>query len=68
MRVSPYRQSHSRPTAKNSENLRKGLPNQELRLIIVRKNLAPFALPSAQWEKVDRQNAIMRNEIKGSEE
>ncbi len=141
MRVSPYRQSHSRPTAKNSENLRKGLPNidelglqnpsgkqkvrrigvmllvvvlvagvahyfiheypgkvavalpqaiarhnltdfpledfirryeekimQELSLIIVRKNLAPFALRRAQWEKVDQQNLIMRNEIKGSEE
>ncbi len=27
MRVSPYRQSHSRPTARNSENFRKGLPN-----------------------------------------
>lgn|GEM_PF-3387064 len=27
MRVSPYRESHSGPTAKNSENLRKGLPN-----------------------------------------
>jgi len=41
---------------------------QELCLIIVRKNVTPFALRSAQWEKVDRQNAIMRNEIKGGEE
>ncbi len=41
---------------------------QELSLIIVRKNLAPFALRSAQWEKVYRQSAIMRNEIRGGEE
>lgn len=41
---------------------------QELSLIIVRKNLAPFTLGSAQWEKVDGQNAIMRNEIKAGEE
>lgn len=40
---------------------------QELSLIIVRKNLTPFALRSAQWEKVDQQKVIMQTEIKAGE-